>query len=64
VQTIEITDQSEARRCRRAQYSGQKATMMLNGVPVTGVIIAVKEDELCTPTRWTVTLKRPFQRNG
>jgi hypothetical protein len=29
---------------------------MLNGLPVTGMIRAIKEDRSCTPTRWTVTL--------
>ena len=57
MQTIEITSPLEARRCRFAQYRGLKARFILNGEPVTGMIIAVKEDEFCTPTRWTVTVK-------
>jgi hypothetical protein len=44
MQTIEITNPLEARRCRFAQYRGLKARLILNGVPVTGMIRAVKED--------------------
>jgi hypothetical protein len=56
MQTIETTNPSEARRYRFAQYRGQKAKLILNGEPVTGMIRAVKEDSSSTPTRWTVTL--------
>jgi len=56
VHTIEITDPSEARRCRFAQYRGQKAILILNGEPVTGMIRAVKENSSSTPKRWTVIL--------
>ena len=56
MQTIEITNPLEARRCRFAQYRGLKARLILNGVPVTGMIRAVKEDNSSTPTRWTVTV--------
>jgi hypothetical protein len=56
VQTIEITNPLEARRCRFAQYRGQKARLILNGLPVTGMIRAVKEDNSSTPTRWMVTV--------
>jgi hypothetical protein len=65
MQTIEITNPSEARRCRYAQYRGQKARLILNGVPVSGMIRAVKEDKSSTPMRWMVTVARPDQsRNG
>ena len=56
MQTIEITNPLEARRCRFAQYRGLKARLILNGVPVTGMIRAVKEDQSSTPTRWMVTV--------
>ena len=46
MQTIEITDPLEARRCRYAQYRGEKVGMILNGVPVTGMIRSVKEDTM------------------
>jgi hypothetical protein len=56
MQTIEITDPLEARRCRYAQYRGERARLMLNGLPVTGMIRAVKEDRSGIPTRWIVTV--------
>ena len=56
MQTIEITDPLEARRCRYAQYRGERATLILNGLPVTGMVRSVKEDKSSTPTRWTVTV--------
>jgi hypothetical protein len=56
MQTIEITDPIEARRCRYAQYWGVKARVMLNGLPFTGMVRSVKEDKSTTPTRWTVTV--------
>jgi hypothetical protein len=65
MQTIEITNPQEARRCRYAQYRGQKARLILNGVPVTGMIRAVKEDKSSTPMRWVVTVTRRDQsRSG
>ena len=54
--TIEIANPIEARRCRYAQYRCQKARLMLNGLPVTGMVCAVKEDRSDTPTRWMVTV--------
>ena len=34
---------------------GEKARLMLNGVPVTGMVRAVQEDRFSTPKRWIVT---------
>ena len=56
MQTVEITNPKEARRCRYAQYRGEQARLMLNGAPVTGMVRAVKEDRSSIPKRWTVTL--------
>jgi hypothetical protein len=56
MQSIEITDPKEARRCRFAQFKGQKATVMLNGVPVTGMVRSAKVHQSSNPTRWTVTV--------
>jgi hypothetical protein len=56
MQLIEITNPKEAQRCRIAQYKGQKATVMLNGAPVTGMVHSVKEHQSSNPTRWTVTV--------
>ncbi len=55
MQPIEITDPKEARRCRFAQYRGQKTTVMLNGLPVTGMVRSVMEHK-SNPMRWTVTV--------
>jgi hypothetical protein len=56
MQTIEITDPVEAQRCRRAQYRGKKATVMLNGSPVTGMVRSVMEVKSSNPTRWIVSV--------
>ncbi len=56
MQTIEITDPVEARRFRYAQYRGEKATLILNGMPVTGMVRSVKEDRSTTPMRWIVSV--------
>jgi len=56
MQIIEITDPVEARRCRYAQYRGERATVMLRGLPVTGMVRAVKEDRSSTPMRWLVSV--------
>ena len=56
MQTIEIYDQIEVRRCRYALYRGELATVVLNGLRVTGLVRSVKEDKSSTPTRWTVTV--------
>ena len=56
MQTIEITDPLEARRCRYAQYRGDKSRLMLNGFPVTGIVHAVMENKSSVPKCWTVTV--------
>jgi hypothetical protein len=56
MQTIETTDPIEARRARYAQYRGQKATLMLMGSTVTGVVRSVSEDGSGLLRRWTVTV--------
>jgi hypothetical protein len=56
MQLIEITDPKEARRCRVAQYRGEKATVMFNGTPVTGMVGRVQEHRSETPVRWTIAL--------
>jgi hypothetical protein len=61
MQTIEITDRIEAQRCRRAQYRGEKATVMLNGLSVTGMVRSVMEVKSSNPTRWIVSVV-PKQR--
>jgi len=56
MQTIEITDPLEARRCRYAQYRGERVRLILNGFPVTGMVRSVKEDKSGALTRWTITV--------
>jgi hypothetical protein len=56
MQTIEITSPIEARRCRYAQYRGEKATVLLNGLPVTGMVRSVKEDKSSGSMRWVVSV--------
>jgi hypothetical protein len=56
MQTVEITDPTEARRCRYAQYRGEKVRLMLNGLPITGMVRAVLEDRSRIPTRWIVSV--------
>ena len=56
MQTIKIKDQTEVRRCRYALYRGEKATVVLNGLPVTGMVRSVREDKSSPTTRWTVTV--------
>jgi hypothetical protein len=56
MQTIEITDPREARRCRFAQYRGETAVVMLNGLPVTAMVRSIMEVKSSKPTRWTVTV--------
>jgi hypothetical protein len=62
MQTVEITDLIEARRCRRAQFRGEKATVMLNGLPVTGMVRPVMEVKSSNPMRWIVSVV-PKQRH-
>jgi hypothetical protein len=56
MQNIEITDPVEARRVRYAQYRGEKATVMLNGLRVTGMVRSVMEVKSSNPTRWIVSV--------
>jgi len=56
MQTIEITDPIEARRSRYAQYRGQNATVLLNGLPVSGMVHSVKEVKSSDPVRWIVSV--------
>jgi hypothetical protein len=56
MQNIEITDPVEARRVRYAQYRGEKATVMLNGLRVTGMVRSVMEVQSSSPKRWIVSV--------
>ena len=56
MQTIEITDPLQARRCRYAMYRGERASMMLNSSAVRGMVKSVKEIESSNAKRWIITL--------
>jgi hypothetical protein len=56
MQTIEITDPIEARRGRYAKYRGEKATVMLSGLPVTVMGRSVMEVKSSDPPRWVVSV--------
>jgi hypothetical protein len=58
VQNIEITDPVEARRVRYAQYRGEKATAMLNGRRVTGMVLPMLEVKSSDPARGSVASKK------
>ena len=56
MQTVEITNPVEARRCRIAQYRRRPAELSLNGSRFFGMVRAVQEDRSRTPPRWIVTI--------
>jgi len=56
VQTVEITNAVEARRCRFAQYRGQPAGLSLNGSRFFGMVRSVQEDRSSSPPQWIVTV--------
>jgi hypothetical protein len=56
MQAIETTDPIEARRARYAQYRGQRTTLLLMGLSITGMVRSVAEDGSSTPKRWIVTV--------
>jgi hypothetical protein len=56
MQTFETTDLKLARRCRFAQYRGEKTTLMVAGSPVTGLVRSVREVASSSPPRWIVTI--------
>jgi hypothetical protein len=65
VQTVEIADAVEARRCRFAQYRGEPAELSLNGSRFFGTVRSVLEDPSTSPRRWIITVvptieKRPL----
>jgi hypothetical protein len=56
VQTVEISDSNEARRFRRAQYSGFPTALNVSGSTVLGLVRSVKEDRSGSAPRWIVTI--------
>jgi hypothetical protein len=56
MQTFDTTDPKVARRCRYDQHRGQKTTVTVEGILVTGVVHSVMEVKSSNPTRWIVTV--------
>ena len=56
MQTVEITNAVEARRCRFAQYRGQPAELSLNGSRLFCMVRSVLEDRSSSPPQWIVTV--------
>jgi hypothetical protein len=53
VQMFETRDAREAKRCRRAQYSGYPTEITVSGSRVLGIVRAVKEEK---GPLWIVTI--------
>lgn len=56
MKTFETTDQTLARRCRFAQYRNERATLMIEGSSVTGLVRSVREVPSSLPVRWVITV--------
>jgi len=56
VQTVELANAVEARRCRFAQYRGVPAEVRLNGSKFFGMVRSIMEDPSTSPPRWIVTV--------
>jgi hypothetical protein len=54
--TFETTDPKVARRCRYDQHRGQKTTLTVKGLLVTGLVRSVMEVKSANATRWIVTV--------
>lgn len=54
MQTVEVTNARDAKRAKLAQYTGADRTLVLGQVPVTGVVVSVRE---VSAGRWSVTVK-------
>ncbi len=56
MQTIEIGDVRQAKRCKYAQYSGRPATLTVAETTITGIVVSVMEDPSASPARWIVKI--------
>lgn len=56
MQTLELANPVEARRCRFAQYRGVPAELTLNGSRFFGMVRSIHEDRSTSPSRWIVTV--------
>jgi hypothetical protein len=53
---FETTSALEARRCRYAQYAGQRKTVTVGGSAISGMVRSVMEDASCTPKKWIIKI--------
>jgi hypothetical protein len=56
MQTFETADPKVARRCRYDQHRGQKTTLTVKGLLVTGLVRSVMEVKSSYPARWIITV--------
>jgi hypothetical protein len=56
MQTFETADPKVTRRCRYDQHRGQKTTLTVKGLLVTGLVRSVMEVKSSYPTRWIITV--------
>jgi len=54
LQTFEIADRKIVSRCRYAQYRGEKITLSLEGMLVTGLVHSIRHHQV--GRRWIITL--------
>jgi hypothetical protein len=54
LQAFEIADRQIVSRCRYAQYRGEKTTLSLEGMLVTGLVHSLRKDKV--DRRWIITL--------
>jgi hypothetical protein len=54
LQAFEIADRQIVSRCRYAQYRGEKTTLSLEGMLVTGLVHSLRQHE--AGRRWIITL--------
>ena len=54
LQAFEIADRKNVSRCRYAQYRGEKITLSLEGMLVTGLVHSLRQHK--GGRRWIVTL--------
>lgn len=54
LQAFEIGDRKIVSRCRYAQYRGEKITLSLEGMLVTGLVHSLRQHQV--GRRWIITL--------
>ncbi|WP_445488920.1 hypothetical protein [Rhodopseudomonas sp. RCAM05734] len=56
MQVIYTSDVSEARLCRRAQYSGAITAVSVGDIVATGIVHSVMEEKSSESQRWTIKI--------